>query len=214
MKGFNFIYTLVAIIVMMLILLYFVRYFNLDLRPAKEDHEELPDTIIYSISDPQVTEQQLLDYLQGKVGTRLRGRESDFFTLGKLHDIDPAFAVAVSEVETSLGKAVCKGVRRNCNNFFCITYDAVKFRELSKGKCGETEWANFETSEKGIEAFFIYINERYVENQPSQDSISKIGCGPGSGFDINCYCGMTGTDCESWVTQVTELTDRIRAHQA
>ena len=212
MKGLNFVYIFLGVLMMVLLVASVIRLWNIRLNPDAIDHPKVPDTVIFSLTEPKVTDTQILGYLQGKVHSRLRGRESKFFELGLMHDIDPAFAVAVSEKETSLGRATCKGVTRNCYNFFCLKHDDVKLTGLSRGKCAKTEWAHFETAEDGIEAFFLHVNGEYIDKNPSQDTISKIGCGPDSGFGINCYCTMTGSDCGQWVSQVTALTEQIRSY--
>jgi len=173
------------------------------------------DNILFSQASPKVTEEQITAYLQSKAGERLKDKGNAFYTLGSRYNIDPAFGVAVSRIETSLGKNTCGSIPQSCNNFFCMSYDAVRFTGLSNGACGSSRWASFESPEKCIEAFFKYIREKYAIAVPPQDTISKVSCAPDSGFDSHCYCvGEHTPYCPNWVSNVPLFVSEIRNYDA
>lgn len=196
-----------AIVAMIFLLVYAFGILGTDF--SRGEHEATPDTVIFSLSQPEVSENRLEEYLEGNAGVSLAGEAGTFYAYGMMHDIDPAFAVAVAKVETDLGRAGCGGSPAGCNNHFCLLYDEVRFTKLSKGKCGSTEFASFSGAKESIEAFFMYIEEKYVDKRDSQDTISKIGCIEDS-WAGNCYCTFSGSECGKWTENVRRATFAIR----
>ncbi len=184
------------------------------------------DTVIYSQSEPQVTEEQVVAYVRDIGGDRLKTRGKVFHEMGVRYDIDPAFGVAVSQKETTLGTNTCQNMSQSCNNFFCMTYNATKSAGIVAEKRWGLDryWACFENMDAGIEAFYVYIKEKYVLyihpqiNEP-QDTISKIGCAPGTGLTEHCYC--VGEEegvpyCHKWLYgqgSVPDIVEKIRNYE-
>lgn len=184
--------------------------YAINLNNSNNGHDPLPDTVIFSLTEPQVTEEQIISYLNKHGSGALKNYGKSIFTMGSFYNIDPAFAAAVAKKETYFGNVRCKDAPSKCNNFFCIDYDDIKSSDLVKGECGNSEWAEFETVEKGIEAFYYLIQEKYIGNNPSQDTVSKIACIEDVQFARNCYCDMTGTDCQEWVDEVLVYIENAR----
>jgi hypothetical protein len=166
-------------------------------------------TIIFSRLENKVSAGTLEAYLGKYAGAKLRGKGQVFYDLGVRYDIDPAFAVAVSQKETSLSKETCQGISQDCNNFFCIKASGGSG---GGGSCGS--WASYWTPDEGIEAFYLIVKTGYVDN--GQDTIEEIGCAPGSGYSSHCYCAGDSTPyCSSWVwgaSGVPQLTEDIRSY--
>ncbi len=176
--------------------------------------------VSYSSLEHKVTEKQLVSYLQDNAGDKLENKGELFYEMGIKYDVDPAFAVGVARKETSLAKDTCQGISQDCNNFFCLKYAAAEFTGLTNGKCEGTDaiWSSFETPEKGIEAFFMYVSEKYINGDPPQDTIAEMGCAPGSGISSHCYCWNDKEQkyCEDWVSgkySVSKYTEDVRSYE-
>jgi hypothetical protein len=160
-------------------------------------------SILYSQAQPRVTEDQIVAYVRNNAGDRLKNSGHIFYKYGAMYNIDPAFGVAVSLKETTLGKDTCQGISQSCNNFFCMMYEAAEPTGLTNGKCTGTDrdWASFESIEKGIEAFYKYIKDQYVDSEYDQETIADIGCAPETGRREHCYCWDNERDtyCQTWV---------------
>ena len=165
---------------------------------------ESSGSVVFSASYPKVTEKQIVDYLMHNGGPKLKYKGHNFYKYGVRYDIDPAFAVAVSQQETSLGKTTCEGITEDCNNFFCI------MAKDGQESCGK--WAKYKTPEEGIEAFYKLIRTSYVD-QYGQDTIAEIGCAPETGRTTHCYC-WEGGYCRPWVQNVPQYTMTIRRYSA
>jgi hypothetical protein len=162
-------------------------------------------SVIFSRQESKVSAGTLDAYLEKYAGEKLRGKGQAFYDLGVRYDIDPAFAVAVSQKETSLGRQTCQGISQSCNNLFCMKATGGAG---GSGACGS--WASYGTPEQGIEAFYSLIKTGYVDS--GQDTIAEIGCAPGSGYSSHCYCWENGQYCSSWVggsAGVPALTEKI-----
>ncbi len=163
------------------------------------------ESVIFSEAEPRVTESQIIGYLEEHASAKLKEEGTTFYRLGVKYDIDPAFAVAVSQKETSLGAETCQGISRDCNNYFCV-----------KALSGEPEcsgWARYGSPAESIEAFYRLIKESYVDRH-LQTTISEIGCHPSTGRTTHCYC-WEGGYCESWVEgsgSVPDLTASVRSY--
>ncbi len=163
------------------------------------------ESVIFSQTEPRVSESQITSYLEEYASARLKGEGPTFYRLGMKYDIDPAFAVAVSQKETSLGIKTCNGISPDCNNYFCI--------RAAAGEPSCSGWASYMSPAEGIEAFYRLIEESYVKKN-SQYTISEIGCLPSTGRTTHCYCWEDGY-CEGWADgrgSVPDLTATIRNH--
>lgn len=139
-------------------------------------------SIIYSQAQPRVTEDQIVAYVRDNGGDRLKNSGHLFYKYGVKYNTDPAFGVAVTLTETTLGKFTCHDVSQSCNNFYCIEKSDKDIQDV----CGR--WQKYDDIDEGVEAFFRLI-EYYKKR--GQDTISEIGCVPGSGFVAGkdyCYC--------------------------
>jgi hypothetical protein len=165
-------------------------------------------TVVFSQVENPVAPGTLDAYLEKYAGDGLKGKGQAFYDLGVKYDIDPAFAVAVAQKETSLGKKTCQGISLGCNNFFCIKASG------SQPDC--SGWARYASPEASIEAFYLLVKKGYVDN--GQDTIAEIGCAPGSGYSSHCYCaGKVTPYCAEWVggaSGVPSLTGGIRDYAA
>ncbi len=184
---------------------------RLDFASVDEDEPAISEeSVIYSELRNQVTQEQIESYLSNHAGTALRDSSETFFTRGERYDIDPAFAVAVSRKETSLGKQTCAGIPPECNNFFCINETDSDENDICY------PWAHYGSPEEAIDAFYRLIKYEYVTN--GQDTISEIGCHPDSGFRSHCYClGESTAHCPDWVSgdySVPVFTEEIRTYRA
>ena len=108
--------------------------------------------------------------------------------------MDPTFAIAVSQFETSLSKNTCSRISHSCNNFFCMEPN-----EYSDGTCAR--WASYSSVSDGIEAFYQTLKDKYISKD--RDTVGEISCAPGSGYvakESKCYCKNeeTGDFCENW----------------
>ena len=163
---------------------------NIQLPDDIGDYSE--DKIVFSQLEDKVTREQIIKYVNMNAGDRLKNKGYLFYDLGLKYDIDPAFAVAVAQMETSLGKATCASISRDCSNLFCI-----------KGNNAPDEcklFRDYASYSDGIEAFYKLIKNNYVAN--GQDTIAKIACAPGSGFSSHCYCvdeKNTPPYCSNWI---------------
>jgi len=144
----------------------------------------------------------------GSEDTLLKSAGNIFYKYGVEYGIDPAFAVAVAQKETSLSTKTCVGISQDCNNFFCMTHDAASITGLSTGDCGL--WASFDSVDDGIKAFYIYIKEGYLERSNPQITPAQITCATGSGFTEHCYCT---SNPDSWAINVAEWREDISKTQ-
>jgi hypothetical protein len=176
--------------------------------PGGTSGADASSTVVFSHQQNKVSAGTLDAYLEKYAGAKLKGKGQVFYDMGVKYDIDPAFAVAVSQKETSLGKQTCQGISDNCNNFFCIKATGSS----GGGACGT--WASYGSPAQGIEAFYSLIKAGYVDS--GQDTIGEIGCAQGSGYSSHCYCVGDATPyCSSWVggaSGVPQLTENIRSY--
>jgi len=184
--------------------------------PLNRNGASATDTVLFDMSKPKVMQKQLESYLEKNAGAKMKSIGQEMHTQGQRFNIDPAFAAAVSMMETSLGKERCDSrvptaTWAGCNNFFCLEYDRSIFKAEGDGKCGDTNLARFATEKRGVEAFYDYMQEKYIRATPTQDTVSKIGCTLRS--YNSCYCAMTKKECKAWVAQVTAVTEQIRQYQ-
>ncbi len=206
--GINaWLWTILTIIVVAMAIYWATGQFdNMELSKETGSADLKTDTVVYSEAYPQVSQSQMVRYLHDYGGEQLKDKGLAFYRLGVQYNTDPAFAVAVSRKETSLGKSTCQQISKDCNNFFCIK------DTTGSSPCGI--WASYDTPEDSIEAFYRLI-EYYKER--GQDTISEIACGPGSGFSHSsgdyCYCEEGGSFCSTWVSgtsSVPAFTAEIR----
>jgi len=205
-----------AIVLSVIFYVYFVKRTGGE-SPFNDVLDRPDDTIIFDAAPQKVTESQLVDYLYQNGAVKLRETGAIFHRNGRRFNIDPAFAVAVAKVETALGMGNCDDrmsivTWNGCNNFFCLEYDSRVFMDEGDGQCSGTKWASFGSVERGITAFFEYIDIRYLRSSPSQDSVSKVGCQSDS-FS-RCYCDSSGKGCGSWADSVTRSMNEVRAFGA
>lgn len=155
----------------------------------------LPLTDRSITGEPSITLAQLDAYLKKNAkGTPLETKAAAFYDLGKKYGIDPAFAVAVAQMESGLGKST---LAKNNYNFFGMT------------KAGEIGvWAKYATPEEGIEAFYKLIKEKYTAC--SQDTVYKVATGTSysCGAGPHAYVG-TVQEQSNWVPTVIKIRDSM-----
>ena len=182
--------------------------------PFHLEGDQPEDTVIFDAAPQKINGNQIENYLFQNGGIKLREAGETFYQNGRRFNIDPAFALALAKTETGLGMGMCDdriGITtwQACNNFFCLEYDSRIFKETGDGQCSRTKWASFSSMERGITAFYQYIDIRYLRSLPSQNTVSAIGCTSAS--YTRCYCKTSGEDCKTWADAVTKTMKEIRA---
>ncbi|MCX6818021.1 MAG: glucosaminidase domain-containing protein [Candidatus Aenigmarchaeota archaeon] len=121
---------------------------------------------------------------------------STFYSACVSSNIDPAFAVAVAQAETQIGKTGT-GTKEEGYNLFGIK---------SSG-----QFVKYSKPEESIDAFCKLIRSEYVNN--GQNTVDRIGCAPASGYETHCYCWENGP-CSNWLTNIPSIRSQVQATPA
>jgi hypothetical protein len=116
-----------------------------------------------------------------------------FYSSCSSKNIDPAFAVAVAQAKTQIGKTG-SGTKENGYNLFGITEGSG--------------FARYDNPEQSIDAFCKLIKNEYVSN--GQNTVDRIGCAPASGYNTHCYCWENGP-CSAWLSNVPTIRTAVQA---